>query len=134
MDMSFGLRYGNSDYNNDILDTTNQDFYRKYYVLEVAGYTTIEANAQFNVGPILKLSFVNEKNIHDDIIIVEEVVTTETISKNNSHINVELGFPILFDQGAFQNLGDVQFSIEPTLSNAFGETHFGINVGFLFNN
>ncbi len=29
LDMSFGLRYGNSDYNNDILDTTNQDFYRK---------------------------------------------------------------------------------------------------------
>ena len=77
---------------------------------------------------------MNEKNIHDDIIIVEEVVTTETVSKNNSHINVQLGFPILFDQGAFQNLGDVQFSIEPTFSNAFGETHFGINVGFLFNN
>ena len=61
----------------------------------------------------------SEKNIHDDIIIVEEVVTTETISKNNSHINVELGFPILFDQGAFQNLGDVQFSIEPTLSVSY---------------
>ena len=72
--------------------------------------------------------------MHDDIIVIEEVVTTETVSKNNSHINMELGFPILFDQGAFQNLGDTQFIIEPTLSNAFGETYFGFNVGFLFNN
>ena len=134
IDMSFGLRYGNSDYDNDVLNTTNQDFYRKYYVLEVAGYTTIEANAQFNVGPILRLNFVNEKNIHDEIVIVEDITTSETVSKNDSHINIELGFPILFDQGAFQNLGDVQFIVEPTLSSAFGETHFGINVGFLFNN
>ena len=67
-------------------------------------------------------------------MIVEDITTSETVSKNDSHINIELGFPILFDQGAFQNLGDVQFIVEPTLSSAFGETHFGINVGFLFNN
>jgi len=134
IDMSFGLRYGNSDYNNDVLDTTNQDFYRKYYALEIAAYTTMEANANFNVGPILKLSFINEKNIHDEISIIEESVTTETVSKNDNHVNIKVGFPILFDQGAFQNLGDTQFIIEPTLSNAFGETYFGFNVGFLFNN
>lgn len=132
--MSFGLRYGNGDYNNDILDATNQDFYRKYYALEVAGYTTIEANANFNVGPIFKLSFVNEKNIHDEITIVEEIVTTDTVSKNNNHVNIRVGFPILFDEGAFQNLGETQFIVEPILSNAFGETYFGINIGFLFNN
>ena len=135
VDMLFGLRYGANDYDSDTLDALDQDFHKKYYTVQVGAYKNLETSAQFRVVPTLTLNLINEKNIHKEIVIEDDIATDETISSTKSHTNVQFGFPIVFDQGTVLRQSiNTQFIVEPTLSRVFGETHFGFKVSFLFNN
>jgi len=135
VDMLFGLRYGANDYDSDTLDALDQDFHKKYYTVQVGAYKNLETSAQFRVVPTLTLNLINEKNIHKEIVIEDDIATDETISSTKSHTNVQFGFPIVFDQGTvLRQSVNTQFIVEPTLSRVFGETHFGFKVSFLFNN
>ena len=135
VDMLFGLRYGASDYDSDALDVLDQDFHKKYYTVQVGAYKNLETNAEFRVVPTLVLDLINEKNIHKEIVIEDDITTDETVSSTKSHTNVHFGFPIVFDQGTvLKQSVNTQFIVEPTLSRVFGETHFGFKVSFLFNN
>ena len=135
VDMLFGLRYGANDYDSDALDVLDQDFHKKYYTVQVGAYKNLETSAQFRVVPTLTLNLINEKNIHKEIVIEDDITTDETVSSTKSHTNVQFGFPIVFDQGTVLKQSiNTQFIVEPTLSRVFGETHFGFRVSFLFNN
>jgi len=135
VDMLFGLRYGANDYDSDTLDALDQDFHKKYYTVQVGAYKNLETSAQFRVVPTLTLNLINEKNIHKEIVIEDDIATDETISSTKSHTNVQFGFPIVFDQGTvLRQSVNTQFIVEPTLSRVFGETHFGFKISFLFNN
>lgn len=133
VDMLFGLKYGVSNYDSDILDMLNKDFHKKYYTLQVGIYKHFETNGEFRLVPTLTLDFTNEKNIHKETIVIEgDIATEETISNTENYTNIHFGFPIVFNQGKV--LKQSEFIFEPTLSEIFGETHLGFRISFLFNN
>lgn len=122
VNFSLGFRYGSANYSSNALDFLNQDFYGKFYSLELGIYKEIETNASFYMIPRIKLNITNEKNIYDSIT---ENDGTESFSLGSNYFEIAVPF-ILNSSGAGQPF------IEPSLANKFGTTHLGIRFGYLF--
>jgi len=129
VNLSAGFRYGSANFDNDALDSLEQDFYGKSYALEFGVSKELETSAQFVMIPRLTIDIINEKNIYDSIS--EE---DGTASFKASHIYTEFALPFIFDPGVVTNVNSLsQFFVELVLANKYGSTHLGVRFGFLFN-
>ena len=122
INLSLGFRYGNSSYSNDDLDALNQDFYGKFYSLELGVYKEIETSANFFMIPRLNLNITNEKNIYNSFLNDDE---TESFNLTSNYF--EIALPFILERAS---VGKPYF--EPSISNRYGSTHLGFKFGFLF--
>ena len=122
VNLSIGFRYGSSNYSSNDLDELNQDFYGKFYSLELGIFKQIDTSADFYLIPRINLNLKNEKNIYDSIL-----VEGETDSFNLSSNYFEFALPFIIEE---TSAGKIFF--EPSFSNIYGSSHIGLRFGFLF--
>ena len=122
VNLSFGFRYGSASYSSKNLDLLDQDFYGKFYSIELGIFKEIETSADFFMIPRINLNLKNEKNIYDSILI-----EGETDSFNLSSNYFEFALPFITEKAS---VGKIFF--EPSFSNKYGSSHIGLRFGFLF--
>jgi len=130
LNISLGLGYGTKNYNSKALDFLNQDFYGKFYSLQVGIYKEIETNANFFIIPRFKISYNNEKNIYDIFQLNVDSNNFEKIGTNSFNVSstlIEIAVPFMLN-----NTSIGQPFIEPSIQNKYGTTHIGLRFGFLF--
>lgn len=123
INLSLGLRYGTKNYKSDALDFLDQDFYGKFFAIELGAYKEIEANGNFFIIPRIKMNFSNEKNIYN--VVIDEIPDTDSFKVSSTLVQIAVPF-ILRDTSAGQPF------IEPSIENKYGTTHIGLRFGLLF--
>ena len=122
VNLSLGFRYGSTNYSSTALTYLDQDFYGKFYSIELGVFKEIETSASFYMIPRIKLNITNEKNIYNAL---EEDSGTESFSLGSNYFEIALPF-ILNNTSAGQPF------VEPSIANKYGTTHLGLKFGFLF--
>ena len=134
INLSLGFRYGTKNYTSDALKFLNQDFYGKFYAIELGAYKELETDANFFMIPRVKIGISNEKNIFNtiDTDTIDEggsssIGSNDTDSFKVSSNYIEFALPFILN-----NTSAGQPFIEPSIANKYGTTHLGLRFGFLF--
>lgn len=125
VNLSLGFRYGSTNYSSTALTYLDQDFYGKFYSIELGVFKEIETSASFYMIPRIKLNITNEKNIYDAVSIQQSDGVTESFSLGSNYFEIALPFIL-------NNTSTGQPFVEPSIANKYGTTHLGLKFGFLF--